>query len=136
VRAGFDVMTALGHDYRRNSMLENELFLIVGFQDYRILIKGPNAAREFHATEQINGDLDSVLARSVEERVLNVLCRLIFHLPIFLLYRFHTPLKLSAQPCLQYQIFIVAVQWTAIKTSFIGASGYRVVGAPGLAPLL
>ena len=74
-------------------MLEDELFLIVGFQDDLIFIKRPDSARKFNPAEQINGHLRLVLARGVQKRVLNVLCRLVFHLPIspMELLCFHAP---------------------------------------------
>ena len=84
------VVAALGHHYRRNRMLEDELFLIVRFQYDGIFVKRTNTARKLDAAEQVNGDLRLVFAGSIEERVLNVLCRLVFHLPIFLLYGIHT----------------------------------------------
>lgn len=114
MRAVFDVMTPLGHDYRRNSMLEDELFLVVGFQNYRVFVKGPNPPGKLHPTEQVDRDLRFIFARSIEERVLNVLRRLVFHLPIFLLDDIH----MFLDPVDRFSLilkFIVAVQVHAIK---------------------
>ena len=79
------VVAALGHHYCRNGVLEDELFLIVGFQDDRVLVERPYTACEFDPAQEVNRDLRLLLARGVEKRVLYVLRRLVFHLPIFLL---------------------------------------------------
>jgi hypothetical protein len=71
----------LRHD-RGNGVLEDELFLVVGFQYQRILVKAFDAARELDATHQIDGDDNFVFARIVQEAVLNILRRFwIHHIP-------------------------------------------------------
>src|SRR5438477_2408780 len=66
-------------------MLEDKLLLVAGFKYHRILVEGANASRELDAAEEVNGDGDFILAGRVEERILYILRRLVFHLPISLL---------------------------------------------------
>jgi hypothetical protein len=54
-------------------VLEDELLLVVRFEDHTILVKAPDTTRQFHATGQINRYWQPFLARCVQESVLNVL---------------------------------------------------------------
>ena len=57
-------------------MLEDELFLRIGFQQDGVFGERPDFARELNATDQVNGYCALILADRVQEGVLNVLCRL------------------------------------------------------------
>src|SRR5258707_3580076 len=67
LRTPFSMVAALGHDHSRNSVFEDELFLVVGFHHNRILVEGPYAAREFDPAQEIDGDLHFLFARGVEK---------------------------------------------------------------------
>ena len=77
-RAARQVRSARDH-HRRDGVFENQLLLIVGFQHDRILIERPDPPRELHSAEQIDRDNGFVFARSVEKRILNILCRFVIH---------------------------------------------------------
>ena len=51
--------------HRRDRVLENKLFLIVGFKDQRIFIEAFDAAGKFHAAQQVNGYNALLFARIV-----------------------------------------------------------------------
>src|SRR5208282_4464825 len=71
------------NDHRRNRMLEDELLLVAGFQDHRVLVERSDTTRQFHAADQIDRNIVPFLSCCVEEGILNILlCRLGFHLPI------------------------------------------------------
>src|SRR5450755_2093157 len=77
-----DVRPTRDHDCRYR-VLENQLLLIAGLQDYGILVKRSDAAGQFYSADQVDGDVVPFLSCRIEERILNVLlCRLRFHLPI------------------------------------------------------
>ena len=61
-----------GHD-RRYRVFENQLFLIVGFEHHGVLVEALNAARQLHATEEVNGDYAFFFARIIEKAILYVL---------------------------------------------------------------
>src|ERR1700674_3308450 len=64
-------------------MLEDELLLVAGFEDHRVLIERSDTPRQLHAADQIDRNIVPFLSCRVEEGILNVLlCRLGFHLPI------------------------------------------------------
>src|ERR1700674_514952 len=64
-------------------MLEDELLLIAGFEDHRVLIERSDTTRQLHAADQIDRNIVPFLSRRVEEGILNVLLRRLgFHLPI------------------------------------------------------
>src|SRR6266545_3563790 len=65
-------------------MLKDELLLVVGFHHYGIFIEGADAARQFDAAEQVDGDDRLIFSCRVEERILYILCRLAFHRPLSL----------------------------------------------------
>jgi hypothetical protein len=69
----------------RNSVLENQLLLTVVFEEHGILIEGPDLAGKLDAADQVNRNGGFVLANGIQEGVLNVLCRLIFHFADLLL---------------------------------------------------
>jgi len=75
----FAMMRAARHHHRGDRVFENQLLLIVGFQNHRILVKRANATAQLYAAHQINGDRGLVFASSIEEGVLNILRRLRFH---------------------------------------------------------
>src|ERR1700687_1715568 len=71
------------NDDSRNRMLEDELLLIAGFEDHRVLIERSDTSRQLHTADQIDRNIVPFLSCRVEEGILNVLlCRLGFHLPI------------------------------------------------------
>src|ERR1700757_1812171 len=75
------------HDDRGNGMFEDQLLLVSRIKNHRILVEGANAARQLHATHQINCDVVALFTGSVEKGILNVLLRrLVFHLPISLYF--------------------------------------------------
>jgi len=62
------------HRYHgRNGMLENQLFLIVGFEHERILIEALDAAGEFHAAQKVDSNHTFFFARIVQKTILYVL---------------------------------------------------------------
>ena len=63
-------------------MLKDELFLVVGLQHHRILVERPNPARQLDPADQVNGDGGFLFAGGVQKRILDVLRRLVIHLPI------------------------------------------------------
>src|SRR5450631_307666 len=63
-------------------MLENQLLLAVVFEQLRILVERAYFACEFNSADQVYRDRSLIFADRVEKRVLNVLCRLIVHVPI------------------------------------------------------
>jgi hypothetical protein len=66
----------------RNGVLEDQLLLVVVFQQHRILVERADLPGQLDAADQINRDGGLVLADRVQECVLNVLCRLGLHMPI------------------------------------------------------
>jgi hypothetical protein len=60
-------------------MLENELFLIVAFEHDGIFVERPDLAGEFHSAKEVNRDGRLILARRIQERILDVLRRLCVH---------------------------------------------------------
>src|SRR6202040_273732 len=66
----------------RDRVLKDQLLLAVVFQQHRILVERSYFPSELNAADQINGDGGLVLADRVQEGVLNVLCRLVIHVPI------------------------------------------------------
>ena len=71
----------LATDDRGNGVLEDELLLIVVFQQDGIFIERAYASRQFHAAYQINSDLGFIFADRIQKSVLNILCSLALHLP-------------------------------------------------------
>jgi hypothetical protein len=63
-------------------MLEDQLLLAIVLQKYGIFVERPDLSGELNTADQINRDGGLVLADRVQVRVLNVLCRLVFHVPI------------------------------------------------------
>src|SRR5271170_6327900 len=63
-------------------MLENQLLLAVVFKQHGILVKRAYFACEFDSADQVYRDRSLIFADRIEKRVLNVLCRLIVHVPI------------------------------------------------------
>jgi hypothetical protein len=78
----FAVQDASVADYRRYCMFEDQLLLAVVLQEDRVLIEGPNLPRELDPADKVNGDWGFVLSNRIQERILNILCRLVFHVPI------------------------------------------------------
>src|SRR5438552_18321590 len=65
---------------RRNRVFENQLFLVVGFQNDRILIEPLDLTDQFYTAYKEDGDGDLFFAHGVEVDVLNVLGRcFVFH---------------------------------------------------------
>ena len=72
-------MQATRDDDRRDRMLENQLLLIAGLEYDRVLVEGADPPSQLDAADQIDRDVVSFLAGSIEERILNILlCRLRF----------------------------------------------------------
>src|ERR1700686_1642242 len=64
-------------------MLEDELLLVAGFEDHRVLVERSDTTRQLHAADQIDRNIVPFLSCRVEEGILNVLLRRLgFHLPI------------------------------------------------------
>jgi hypothetical protein len=72
-------MQGLSHGDRGDGVFEDQLLLVVGVEHDGILVEGADAARELDSAQQVNGDVGSLLACRIEEGVLDVLRRLIFH---------------------------------------------------------
>src|SRR5208282_1553612 len=68
-----------GHHHGGYGVLEDQLLLVVVFQDYRVLVEGANPSGQFHAAEQVKRDGNLVLTSSIQKRILNVLSCLEFH---------------------------------------------------------
>jgi hypothetical protein len=66
------------HCDRRNSVLENQLLLIVGFEHDGVFVERTNASGQLDPAQQVNGDIQSFFAGGVEEGILDVLRRLVF----------------------------------------------------------
>jgi hypothetical protein len=71
-----------------NGVLEDELFLAVVFQKHGVLIERPDFPGELDSADKVNGDGGLVLPNGIQERILNILCRLVFHDADLLLPRF------------------------------------------------
>jgi hypothetical protein len=78
----FAVQDAPIADYRRYCVLEDQLLLAVVLQKHRVLIEGPDLAGELDPADKVNSDGCFVLPNRIQERVLNILCRLGIHGPI------------------------------------------------------
>jgi hypothetical protein len=65
-------------------MLEDQLLLTVVLKQNRILVEGTNLACQLDTADQIDRDGGFIFADRVEKRVLDVLCRLVIHVPISL----------------------------------------------------
>src|ERR1700686_4095615 len=64
-------------------MLEDELLLVAGFEDHRVLVERSDTSGQLHTADQIDRNIVPFLLCRVEEGILDVLlCRLGFHLPI------------------------------------------------------
>ena len=74
-------MRRLQRDDGGDGVLEDELFLIVGFEHEGILIEALDAAGKLDPTHQIDGEDNFVFSRIVQKTVLNVLRRLIHNTP-------------------------------------------------------
>jgi hypothetical protein len=60
-------------------VLENQLFLIVGFQHHGVLIERADTACQLDSAQQVDGDVSPLFAGGVEEGILDVLRLLIFN---------------------------------------------------------
>lgn len=67
-------------------MLEDQLLLIVVFQKNGVFIERANPARKLDATYEVDRDWTLVFANSIQERILNVLCRLGIHVADLLIH--------------------------------------------------
>src|SRR5712691_5508063 len=74
-------MRRLLGDHRRDGVFEDQLFLVVGFQNQRVFVETLDSARELHAAHQVNGENYFVLAGVVQEAILNILSRFIHAIP-------------------------------------------------------
>ena len=55
-------------------MLKDQLFKVAGLKHYRKLIEASDFAGEFNPAHQIDSDVDAILAKIVQEGILNILC--------------------------------------------------------------
>ena len=78
-------------------MLENQLLLAIVFKQYGILVKRTYFACEFDSADQVYRDRSFIFADRIEKRVLDVLCRLIVHVPISNFYSGQIALWKNAQ---------------------------------------
>src|SRR5271154_78275 len=63
-------------------MLENQLLLAVVFKQHGVLVERAYFACEFNSADQVYRNRSLIFADRIEKRVLDVLCRLIVHVPI------------------------------------------------------
>jgi hypothetical protein len=63
-------------------VFKDKLFLAVVLEEHGILIEGPDLSRQLYAADQVYGDRGFVLPHRVQKGILNVLCRLVLHVPI------------------------------------------------------
>jgi hypothetical protein len=68
--------------HRRNRVLEDQLLLAIVLKQDRVLVKRAYFACEFNSADQVYRDRSLIFTDRVEKRVLDVLCRLIVHVPI------------------------------------------------------
>src|ERR1700733_7722314 len=68
--------------HRRDGMLEDQLLLAIVFKQHGVLVERAYFACEFDPADQVYRDRGLVFADRIKKRVLNVLCRLIVHVPI------------------------------------------------------
>ena len=68
--------------HRRDGMLENLLLLAVVFKQHGVLVERAYFACEFDSADQVYRDRSLIFTDRIEKRVLDVLCRLIVHVPI------------------------------------------------------
>ena len=66
-------------DHSGYCVLEYQLLLAVVFEEDRVLIEGTDLSRKLDTTDQVNGDGGFVLPYRIQESILNILCRLVFH---------------------------------------------------------
>jgi len=66
-------------DHSRYYVLEYQLFLAVVLKEDRVLIKGTDLSRKLDTTDQVDRYGGFVLPYRIQESVLNILCRLVFH---------------------------------------------------------
>lgn len=60
-------------DHCRNRVLEDQLFLVIGFEHQGVLIKALDAAGEFNAAQEVDRNDTLFFARIIEKAVLYVL---------------------------------------------------------------
>src|SRR5437016_11864147 len=48
------MVAPLGHNHRGDSVLEDKLFLVIGFEHHGVFVERANAARQLDSSEQIN----------------------------------------------------------------------------------
>ena len=58
-------------------MFEDQLFLVIGFENNRVFIEAPDAAGQLHSTHQVNRQERLVSSGIVQECLLYVLCKLV-----------------------------------------------------------
>jgi hypothetical protein len=63
-------------------VFEDQLLLAVVFKQHRVLIEGADLSGQLDAADQVNRDRSLVFANGIQEGVLNILCRLVLHVPI------------------------------------------------------
>ena len=62
--------------HRGNCVLEDQLFLRVILEQNRVFIEGTYLACQLYTANQVDSNGAFVLADRIQERILNVLCRL------------------------------------------------------------
>jgi hypothetical protein len=73
------LLNGSGCHYRRDGVLENQLLLVAGFKNQRILVETLDPTGEFDAAQKVDGDQPLVFTRIIEKAILNVL-RWLIHL--------------------------------------------------------
>jgi hypothetical protein len=63
-------------------VLEDQLLLAVVLKQHGILVKRPDFPGQLDPADKIDRNRSLILPNCIQERVLNILCRLVFHVPI------------------------------------------------------
>ena len=83
---GPDAMFTVAHGavayHSRDGVFEDELLLAVVFEQNGVLVERPYLPCQLDSAHEVDRNRRFILADRIEERVLNVLCRLVIHMPI------------------------------------------------------
>jgi hypothetical protein len=108
-------------------MLENQLLLAIVFKQHGVLVERPYFACEFNSADQVYRDRSLIFPDRIEKRVLDVLCRLIVHVPISNSY--HVEFALWKMLKLLQRLQSSALSRNALKfcyTKFTRLAGLRL----------
>ncbi len=67
---------------RGNGVFKNELFLTIVLKQNGILVERPDLSSQLYTAHQVNRYRRLVFANRIQKGVLNILCRLVIHVPI------------------------------------------------------